>query len=67
MAILSDDDLAPWARRALDKAYNRRDRARASRDDFAAGFVAALAWVGARSSFRDQAQARLQQEKQHAS
>lgn len=51
------DILAPWARRALEQAYDQRPpresdgSRRASREDFAAGFVAALVWLGSKSSF----------------
>jgi hypothetical protein len=48
---LTEDDLAPWARRSLEDAYAERERPRCSREDFADGFIAALRALGSRSSF----------------
>ena len=44
-------DLRSHAGRALEAAYRDRERVRCSRDDFADGWMAALRWVGSRSSF----------------
>lgn len=49
---LSENDLEPWAQRALDKAYETRERPRCSREDFADGFIAGLVAVKARSMFK---------------
>jgi hypothetical protein len=46
-----EDDLAPWTRRALEEAYQQRERPKCSRDDFRDGFLAALVFLRARSSF----------------
>jgi hypothetical protein len=47
------DDLQPWSRRLLDRAYetDKARRPKCSRDDFAAGFIACLEAIGSRSSF----------------
>jgi hypothetical protein len=39
---LTEHDLEPWERRALEQAYQERERKQASREDFAAGWIAAL-------------------------
>lgn len=49
---LTEVDLEPWAKRALDQAYETRERPRCSREDFADGFIAALVAVKARSMFK---------------
>jgi hypothetical protein len=46
-------DLAPWAKRAFEEAYDRRVRDKASRADLAEGFIAALLYARSWSSFRD--------------
>jgi len=57
------DSLQPWARRALEQAYDQRPpresdgSRRASREDFTAGFLAALVWLDSRSSFVDEVRA----------
>jgi hypothetical protein len=48
---LNEDDLAPWARRELDAAYEARERPRCSREDFADGFIAALRALHSKSAF----------------
>lgn len=54
------DHLSPWARRALERAYDQRPpresdgSRRASREDFTAGFLAALVWLGSKSSFTEE-------------
>lgn len=49
---LTEDDLTPYMQRQLDQAYQERDRPKASREDFAAGFIAALLALRSRSSFK---------------
>lgn len=49
---LTEEDLEPWGRRALDLAYETRERPRCSREDFADGFIAGLVAVKARSMFK---------------
>jgi hypothetical protein len=39
------DALQPWALRAFERAYRRRPREQASREDIADGFVEALRWA----------------------
>lgn len=48
------ENLQPWAKRALDPAYEARTRPRpkCSKEDFADGFVAALDYVKSASSFK---------------
>jgi hypothetical protein len=46
-----EEDLAPWMRRALEEAYEQRERPRCSRDDFRDGFLSALRVLRSRSSF----------------
>ena len=60
--IPTTDDLAPWAQRAFDRAYDtalatglRREKCR--KDDFAAGYLAALMDVRSWSSFSPEARA----------
>jgi hypothetical protein len=49
---LTFEDLTPWARRVFARAYAQAPRrARCSRADFAAGWVAALVAMQAWSSF----------------
>jgi hypothetical protein len=48
---LTENDLAPWARRELEAAYAARERARCSREDFADGFIAALRSLHSTSAF----------------
>jgi hypothetical protein len=45
------DDLSPWTRRAMNEAYDARERKQMSREDFQAGFLAALVALGSKSSF----------------
>ena len=47
-----EGQLATHAAGALEDAYGNRARVRCSRDDFAEGWMAALAWLHSRSSFR---------------
>lgn len=49
---LTEDDLTPYMQREFQKAFEVRERSRASREDFAAGFIAALVALGSRSSFK---------------
>ena len=49
---LTENDLEAWAKRALDQAYETRERPRCSREDFADGFIAALVGLKARSMFK---------------
>lgn len=49
---LTEDDLEPWAKRDLDKAYETRERPRCSREDFADGYIAALVTLRAKSQFK---------------
>lgn len=49
---LTEDDLAPWARRALETGYETRERPRCSREDFADGFIAALIALHSKSALR---------------
>jgi hypothetical protein len=51
MPELTLDDLTPWARRAFEEAYQQRPRLAASREDVAYGWIAALVWLHAHSSF----------------
>ena len=46
------DDLTPYMQTVFEEAYQERDRKQASREDFAAGFLAALVAMRSRSSFR---------------
>lgn len=52
-------DLTPWMQRALEEAYDNRPpresdgSKRASREDFRAGFIAALLSLRSWSSFRE--------------
>lgn len=48
---LSEDDLAPWARRELERSYQQRERPKCSREDFTDGFIAALVALGSKSAF----------------
>lgn len=48
---LTEQDLAPWARRELDASYLDRERPRCSREDFADGFIAALIALKSKSAF----------------
>lgn len=45
------DDLSPWMRRVMDAAYDARERKQMSREDFQAGFLAALVALNSTSSF----------------
>ena len=63
LSELSEQDLAPHARRALEKAYEGRSRERASRNDIAAGFIAALVFLGSKSSFNETAYDKYEQER----
>jgi hypothetical protein len=47
----AEDDLQVWTRNALEDAYQQRQRPKCSRDDFSDGFLAALVYLGSRSSF----------------
>lgn len=53
------DDLTAWAQRACEEAYQHRPpresdgTKRASREDFRAGFIAALVWARSWSSFKE--------------
>ncbi len=47
-----ETDLSWLTGRALEEAYRNRERARCSRDDFADGFMAALRYLNAGSSFK---------------
>jgi hypothetical protein len=49
--IPKEDDLARRAGDALEEAYSTRHRGKCSREDFADGWLAALRWLGSRSSF----------------
>lgn len=46
-----EDDLAPFMARALEDAYQQRERPKCSRDDFRDGFLSALVYLRSRSSF----------------
>ena len=46
------DALQPWALRAFERAYRRRPREQASREDIAYGFIEALRWAQVSSAFR---------------
>jgi hypothetical protein len=48
-----ESDLRPGAGRALDEAYQQRERAKCSRDDFADGWMAALRWLHWAGAFKD--------------
>lgn len=48
-----EEDLRQHAAGALERAYQERERPKCSRDDFADGWMAALRWLGSRSSFLD--------------
>lgn len=48
---LAPTDLVPWASRALQDAYGRRERARCAQDDFSYGFVCGLVWANSWSAF----------------
>ena len=63
LSELREQDLAPHARRALEKAYERRGRERASRADIAAGFIEALVFLGSKSSFREEAHGTFDEER----
>jgi hypothetical protein len=47
-----EEQLEPWTRRALEEAYQGRERARCSRDDFRDGFLSALLYLRSKSSFK---------------
>jgi hypothetical protein len=49
---LTENDLEPWAKRNLEKAYETRERPRCSREDFADGFIAGLVSIRARTEFK---------------
>jgi hypothetical protein len=44
--------LQPWALRAFERAYRRRPREQASREDLAYGCIEALRWARVSSAFR---------------
>lgn len=44
------DDLTPWALRQMEAAYQRRERPQCSREDFEAGYLAAVVDNSVRSS-----------------
>jgi hypothetical protein len=48
------NDLQPWALRAFESAYSdlSKRREKCSPEDFAGGFIAALAWSRSSSSFK---------------
>jgi hypothetical protein len=48
---LTEDDLQPWVRRELERAYEQRERPKCSREDFADGYIAALRALRSTSSF----------------
>ena len=48
-----ESELQPWAFRQYERAYERRARDRGSREDFYAGYRAALIDLRAWSSFRE--------------
>jgi hypothetical protein len=53
MTMRTIDDLTTVARDAFERAYRHEyRRAKCSRQDFAAGWLAALEHLGSRSSFR---------------
>jgi hypothetical protein len=62
MRKLTETDLAPWARRQLDLAYEERARAKASREDFTEGFIGALLALRSFSSFTREAEEELRQQ-----
>jgi len=47
----------------LEKAYEGRERERASRNDIAAGFIAALVFLGSKSSFSEAAYDKYEEER----
>jgi len=49
---VNEDDLTPRMQRFLERAYEARERAKCSREDFADGYVAALIDLRSKSSFR---------------
>ena len=49
----TEDDLRFHMARRLEEAYQRRERRQMSREDFAAGYIAALIDLGSSSSFKD--------------
>lgn len=46
-----ESDLQPWMVRALEEAYQQRERPRCSREDFRDGFLSALVSINSKSSF----------------
>lgn len=54
------EELQPWAARALDQAYatEGKRREKCSREDFTAGWMAALEWLRSASSFKPEAERR---------
>lgn len=50
---MTENDLAPHARRQLQQAYDARERPKCSREDFVSGYIAALIDLRSRSSFLD--------------
>jgi hypothetical protein len=46
------EDLTPWTARGLEEEFQHREREKCSREDFAAGFIAALVWLRSASSFK---------------
>ncbi len=46
------DDLTPYMQHVLEEAFQARERRQMSREDFAAGFIAALATLRSKSSFK---------------
>lgn len=47
----AEEDLTRRAGSAMEEAYRARHRSKASREDFADGWMAALHWLGSKSSF----------------
>jgi len=55
---LTEHDLSSWSRRALERAYERRERKQASREDFLTGWIEALLSLHSWSSFTEEAEDR---------
>lgn len=50
--LAPDEELQPWALRQFERAYQQRARERGSREDFYAGYRAALIDLKAWSQFK---------------
>lgn len=49
---MNENDLTPYMRTRFEEAYQSRERKQASREDFVAGYIAALIELRSKSSFK---------------